>query len=480
MAVILAQNSRTVSAAIRYVLNPKEGQAKGERYVVASGIGVHPRAAVGEFARVRKRHGKASGFIQGYSLVQGFGYDELDPNSPVAWEKANELGRALAADQFPGHQVIVVTQIDGDGTTGGRNGRGGAIHNHIIINAVNTETGRSIRGSKVTHKRLAKEHDRVLEAHRYGWKNTVELKDHQADRRTKTEAYYPAKLKAWEVAQAEAQAAGGFDAALFDKPKPKEPVEMTLKTRIRQALADDSVDSFGRFIEVCRELGVDTQQRGGKGRGITYALLNDEGELVGNGARKSTTLGADFTMDALDVAVERNHAAQLEKAQVRATAPKQPAPAPAPKSQQVAPAPRRDWRGEILRGLDVVLDAGLFVNLNGFVKQASKAGIRALRHGNDLGYAASGSDRVYGAAELGNRYTLAEVSELAEDIAELRAVAPEGSENLPVSELLEVIENEIDTTPKRSRNRKQKDDADLTPARARHLARERGQRLPGA
>jgi len=467
MAVIMAQNTRNSTAAIRYVLDEKEGQAKGERYVVASGIGVHPRAAVSEFARVRKTHGKEKGFIQGYCLVQSFDHAELDPANPIDWEKANELGRAVAADRFPGHQVIVVTQRDGDGTTGGRNGRGGALHNHIIVNAVNTETGRSIRGSVITHKRLAKEHDRILEEHRYGWKNTVELKDHQADRSTKAEAYYPAKIEAWESAQA---------AGDTSTKKPAKPDELTLKTLIRQAFEDERVDGFDKFAEVCRELGADAQQRGSKGRGITYALLDDNGEPMKKTARRATSLGLDFTMDAVDAAADCNRAAHIAKAQQKTTVPT----APAVQAQPVAPAvPRRDWRAEILRGLDTVLDAGLFVNLNGFVKQAAKVGIRALNHGENLGYVANGSDMIYSAENLGERYTLEAVEDLTADIAALREVAPGGAENLPLPDLLDALDNETDYAPK-PRSKRQKEDPDLTPARAQYLKQYSRQRLPGA
>lgn len=461
MAVIMSQNTRNSTAAIRYVLDEKEGQAKGERYVVASGIGVHPRAAVSEFARVRKAHGKEKGFIQGYCLVQSFDHAELDPANPVDWEKANELGRAVAADRFPGHQVIVVTQRDGDGTTGGRNGRGGALHNHIIVNAVHTETGRSIRGSVVTHKRLAKEHDRILEAHRYGWKNTVELKDHQADRRTKAEAYYPAKIEAWEAAQA---------AGDTTKKKPVKPDELTLKTLIRQALEDERVDGFDKFAEVCRELGADAQQRGGKGRGITYALLDDNGEPVKKTARRATSLGLDFTMDAVDAAAERNRAAQLAKAQEKATAPARPAPA----TVRPVRVPATDWRAAILGQLAPIIKAALFTDMAGFQRAALKAGVQLVRQrGNpENGYTMDGADRVYLATELGEEYTHNAVADLAERSATLRAAADENAQDLPLDEVIEALEAD-ETQQVRRRRQKAKDTPELPPARARYLERQR-------
>lgn len=94
-----------------------------------------------------------SKYVEAYSLVQSFGHDELDPNDPESWARANELARAVAEDRFPGHPALVATEV---------NGRSGCVHNHLIIGAIHPETGKSIDSNIVTHSRLALAHDRVL------------------------------------------------------------------------------------------------------------------------------------------------------------------------------------------------------------------------------------------------------------------------------------------------------------------------------
>ncbi|OYO00736.1 hypothetical protein CGZ95_08930 [Enemella evansiae] len=92
-------------------------------------------------------------YVEAYSLVQSFGHDELDPDDPDSWTRANELGRALAEDRFPGHPTLIATEVSG---------RSGCVHNHLIVGAIHPGTGKSIDSNVVTHSRLALAHDRVL------------------------------------------------------------------------------------------------------------------------------------------------------------------------------------------------------------------------------------------------------------------------------------------------------------------------------
>ena len=96
-----------------------------------------------------------SRYVEAYSLVESFGHDELDPDDPASWDTAHRLGRALAEDRFPGHPVLIATEVSG---------RSGCVHNHLIIGAVHPQTGKSIDSNLVTHARLALAHDRVLAA----------------------------------------------------------------------------------------------------------------------------------------------------------------------------------------------------------------------------------------------------------------------------------------------------------------------------
>src|SRR5699024_8839801 len=63
--------------------------------------------------------------IQAHHVIQSFKPDEVTP------EKANQVGLELAEKLAPGHEVAVYTHDDTD-----------HIHNHIVINSVNFETGK--------------------------------------------------------------------------------------------------------------------------------------------------------------------------------------------------------------------------------------------------------------------------------------------------------------------------------------------------
>ena len=163
-AVVVASSTRSSAALINYVLSAKKNQ-KGERYVIATGVhGLFVSRAEAQFRDVRKRHGKnrAGQFVQAYHVIQAFGKygpGAFDPDDPDDWVRAHEEGRALAELKAPGRQALVVTQ---------RDGKTGCLHNHLVINSVERETGRSYDSSWITHSRLVQEHDALLAEH-IGW-----------------------------------------------------------------------------------------------------------------------------------------------------------------------------------------------------------------------------------------------------------------------------------------------------------------------
>src|SRR5699024_8158367 len=79
--------------------------------------------------------------IQAQHVIQSFKPDEDTP------EKANQVGLELAEKLAPGHEVAVYTHDDTD-----------HIHNHIVINSVNFETGKKYQA----HGKEAIEHARSM------------------------------------------------------------------------------------------------------------------------------------------------------------------------------------------------------------------------------------------------------------------------------------------------------------------------------
>ena len=312
MPIVVSSSTRSADALINYALEDKPDQ-KGERYVMASGGGgLLVSVAKQQMRDVRKkwRKDKPGAFIQAYHVIQSFAKDELDPDDPDAWMTAQKLGSALAEDRFPGRQVLVVTQ---------RDGQTGCVHNHIVANSVDTKTGRSLNSSVVMHARLVEAHERVLEEH--GFEQRADLKQAFSDATERRERGERSGLReAGTNANSELREFHNYVlwetecdlAAEFGGSRRKEPFSVAvLKVRIERALADLDVVDWDSFVEVGGRSGVLIEQRGGKGRGISYGMLREEpdGSLAvpsTSDRRRCGTLGSEFQMDAVERAFDRN------------------------------------------------------------------------------------------------------------------------------------------------------------------------------
>lgn len=315
MAVVVVSPTRSSAALNNYVLNDKKDQ-KGERYVMASGLGgLLVSVAEKQMRDVRKKYNKdkPGAFVQAYHVIQSFGKDELDPDDPDSWLMAQRLGRALAEDRFPGRQVLVVTQRDG--TTG-------CIHNHIVVNSVETKTGKSLNSSLVMHTRLVQEHDRVLAEQ--GFEQRADIKQAASDAKERFERGEPSRMRRkgetdtrelrefqrhilWE---AECEVADDLGVG-----RNSEPFSVAvLKSYIAKALANPDTTDWVSFVAAGRKHGVDIAQRGQKGRGISYGMLRvqPDGSLTEPSAsdrRRSSSLGRGYLMDDVEAALLRNTAA---------------------------------------------------------------------------------------------------------------------------------------------------------------------------
>ena len=110
--------SRGLRGIVDYVTNREKTVEQ-----LISGVNCVARTAVPEFEAVKKQFRKTEG--RGYyHIVQAFA-----PDDPLDFATAHELGMKLA-EHFEGYQCIVVTHMNT-----------AHIHNHIIMNSVNFETG---------------------------------------------------------------------------------------------------------------------------------------------------------------------------------------------------------------------------------------------------------------------------------------------------------------------------------------------------
>lgn len=94
-----------------------------KRATERSGVDCPPEYAKAQFKATRELWGKTEG-IQAHHIIQSFRPGE------VTAAKANEIGKELAKELAPGHEVAIYTHTDKE-----------HIHNHIVINAVSFETG---------------------------------------------------------------------------------------------------------------------------------------------------------------------------------------------------------------------------------------------------------------------------------------------------------------------------------------------------
>ncbi|MBN8423118.1 relaxase/mobilization nuclease domain-containing protein [Microbacterium esteraromaticum] len=321
MAVVVASSTRSVDALINYALEDKPDQ-RLERYVMASGVGgLLVSVAKQQMRDVRKKWGKdkPGAFVQAYHVIQSFGKDELDPEDPDGWMTAQKLGMTLAEDRFPGRQVLVVTQ---------RDGREGCVHNHLVVNSIETKTGRSLNSAVVTHARLVEAHERVLEER--GFTQRADLRQAFSDAKERQERGEPSGLRrARSIADSELRE---FQRHIlweteceiadeFGAPRTKQPFSLAvLKSSIEGTLADPAVVDWDTFVQVGRSHGVQIEQRGIKGRGISYGMLREEpdgtfAEPSASDRRRCTTLGTEFEMDAVQAAFLRNDATAIAKAE---------------------------------------------------------------------------------------------------------------------------------------------------------------------
>lgn len=86
--------------------------------------------AKSSFKATREMYGKTDG-NEGHVVIQSFKPNEVTP------EQCNQLGLELAEKIAPNHQVAVYTNNDTD-----------HVHNHIVINSIDLETGKKFNNNK--------------------------------------------------------------------------------------------------------------------------------------------------------------------------------------------------------------------------------------------------------------------------------------------------------------------------------------------
>ncbi|WP_369670692.1 relaxase/mobilization nuclease domain-containing protein [Enterococcus faecium] len=200
-------------------------------------------------------------------ITQSFALNELDPTNTRDWQRANDLGCELAEKLYPDYQTAVYTHLDGQNHI---------LHNHIIINKVNLQTGKKLderKGSAVERARNA--NDEISKEQ--GWQVIAPVREHQS--------------------QAE-----------HDLTKKGEYSYMhDLRSRIDTVMQDTSICDFKTFSDVLGQSGVIVRERG---QSFSYAFLD-----ANNKQRRARgkRLGTDYDKEAIDNELARRTRERTEQ-----------------------------------------------------------------------------------------------------------------------------------------------------------------------
>lgn len=138
MATTKISSTKSTSRAINYA---------EKRAVEKSGLNCDVEYAKSSFKQIRELYNKTDG-NEGHVVIQSFKPGE------VTEKQCNQLGLELAEKIAPNHQVTVYTHNDK-----------AHIHNHIVINSVNLETGKKFNNNKQALRDIRQASDEVCKAH---------------------------------------------------------------------------------------------------------------------------------------------------------------------------------------------------------------------------------------------------------------------------------------------------------------------------
>lgn len=125
---ILARKGR-LDKAIRYVLN---GDKTNEQILTAR-FNCEPDWELKQMLDTKREFGKTDG-VQYYHIIQAFKPGEIAP------EQALEIAKAFVEEYLPGYEVVIGTHVDK-----------AHIHNHLVFNSVNAETGKKYHSNAKTY-----------------------------------------------------------------------------------------------------------------------------------------------------------------------------------------------------------------------------------------------------------------------------------------------------------------------------------------
>ncbi|HAX0070300.1 MULTISPECIES: relaxase/mobilization nuclease domain-containing protein [Staphylococcus] len=241
MATTKLSATKSTSRAINYA--EKRAEEK-------SGLNCDIDYAKSSFKATRELYGKTGG-NEGHVIIQSFKPGEVTP------EQCNQLGLALAEKFAPNHQVAVYTHNDTD-----------HVHNHIVINSIDLETGKKFNNNKQALRDLRDFNDDVCREHSL----SVPEKDTARLRYTQTEK------------------------AIAD-PNTKSTAQYSWKDEIREAIDQSTATNMDEFKDHLSQYGIEIARVTPKS--ITYRHLAEDKKVRGR------RLGEDYNKGGIEDGFER-------------------------------------------------------------------------------------------------------------------------------------------------------------------------------
>ncbi|EKU45133.1 relaxase/mobilization nuclease domain-containing protein [Staphylococcus massiliensis] len=247
MATTKLGNTKSASRAINYA--EKRAEEK-------SGLNCDIDYAKSSFKQTRALYGKENG-IQAHTVIQSFKPGEVTP------EQCNQLGLELAEKIAPNHQVAIYTHTDKE-----------HVHNHIVINSINLETGRKYQSNKQQRDLVKQANDDICREHGLSVpeRDTAKLRYTQAEK------------------------------SLIEKD------QFSWKDDLREKIehAKEHTSDFKSFSEQLEKSGIEFKVRG---KNVSYKPENVNKWVRGK------TLGQDYDKGALEYEFERREREEERKSE---------------------------------------------------------------------------------------------------------------------------------------------------------------------
>ncbi|HDD5565658.1 TPA: relaxase/mobilization nuclease domain-containing protein [Staphylococcus aureus] len=247
MATTKLGNTKSASRAINYA--EKRAEEK-------SGLNCDIDYAKSSFKQTRALYGKENG-IQAHTVIQSFKPGEVTP------EQCNQLGLELAKKIAPNHQVAVYTHTDKE-----------HVHNHIVINSIDLETGRKYQSNKQQRNFVKQANDDICREHGLSVpeRDTAKLRYTQAEK------------------------------SLIEKD------QFSWKDDLREKIehAKEHTSDFKSFSEQLEKSGIEFKVRG---KNVSYKPENVNKWVRGK------TLGQDYDKGALEYEFERREREEERKSE---------------------------------------------------------------------------------------------------------------------------------------------------------------------